>query len=245
MINPPTTFEVESGSFPPGSPYENGTDHADSRGEGALNDGEDRVGNEGSTHDLWISTNFPRLKVESTHWKKLGWGCQLDHKRTVVLYSFQGFDRWCFLWHHFICTSYLLCLWWNRQSLALRDSTNIACVFPGFVSVELSRISWVHGGSRHSQILLNIFHQTHHLRTSSPFTVMFFVSHPKAIFLGIPFPLRKLCSSVCVISHALVRFLRKAKRDSTDVSSNIKPEYQIWWNWWNLQENNNRYFRKV
>ena len=61
---------VDRKKFPPYSPYENGTDHADRRGEGALNDSEDRVGNEGSTHDLWISTNFPRLKVGKHPLKK-------------------------------------------------------------------------------------------------------------------------------------------------------------------------------
>ena len=46
----------------PYSPYENGTDHADSRGEGALNDREDRVGNKGSTHDLCFATKIPTVE---------------------------------------------------------------------------------------------------------------------------------------------------------------------------------------
>ena len=77
---------------------------------------------------------------------------------------------------------------------------------------RISRISWVHGGSRHSQILLNIFHQTHHLRTSSPFTVCRFFSNQKAIFLGIPFPLLNLCSSVCHFSRACQIFAEGQER---------------------------------
>lgn len=73
-------------------------------------------------------------KLESTHWNKLRARAFRLRPQTQPFFYIIISRIWevIFLWHHFICTSYLLCLWWDNR---IARVTLTLPFFPGFFSV--------------------------------------------------------------------------------------------------------------